>query len=160
MCVGCCFSAENLDFWVCPVFLLIFALCAIGRFGLLPCSRSPQGRPLCRARECRFVGLLAVLARKVFYSLYRKFVVCAVYFYLRAAASWARCRDWRSLCFSLNAGSALAFSAVFVVLCVWLSLGLFSPFWGLGFLRVEFLSLFSLFCVSRDTRCRFSPLCL
>ena len=50
------FSAENLDFWVCPVFLLIFALCAIGRFGLLPCSRSPQRRPLCRARECRFVG--------------------------------------------------------------------------------------------------------
>ena len=55
-CAGCCFSAGNLDFWYCPVFLLIFALCAIGRFGLLPCSRSPQGRPLCRARECRFAG--------------------------------------------------------------------------------------------------------
>ena len=48
------------------MFLLIFALCAIGRFGLLPCSRSPQRRPLCRVRECRFVGLLAALARKVF----------------------------------------------------------------------------------------------
>ena len=39
-------------------------------------------------------------------------MLCAVCFYLRVAAPWARYRDRRSLCFSPSAGSVLAFSAV------------------------------------------------
>ena len=134
------------EIWIlgCPVLLLISALFAVLRFGFPPFSRAERRR-LCRARECRFVGLLAALARKVVTPCTGSLCFLLSAFTSRAA-SWARCRNRRSLCFSLNSGSALAFSAV--PFCGF-SRCLFSPFWDSGALRIE---VFPLCFVCRETQ--------
>ena len=131
--------------------LLVSALFAVLRFGFSPCSRAER-RPLCRARECRFVGLLAVLARKVFTPC-----TGSLWFVLSAFTSGQRPPG-----LAVGTGARCASPSMrgvpwpFLLCFLWfLSLVYFPLFGVLAFCGSRFSSLF---CVSKDTRCRFLPL--